>query len=232
MSEKLEINLDNFTGPFDLLLKLIEKKKIDIYDINLEDITNPFLEEIGKLDKDLDEISEFIYIASILLTIKSNKLLPKEESSSLEEDLINYLIEYKKIKSVEDDFKFLEQEARKIHTKYQEDLTKFYKEEEIPIKKDISLLSKYFTKLLKNNMDSEKSSKIVKKNTHVDINEYIEKLRKTLNFSKKIKLRNITENFRNKEECIATFLALLELVRLREIELVQDGADSFELIKR
>ena len=58
----LNIELEAFSGPFDLLLKLIEKNKIDIYDINLEDITNSFLEEINKMDESINNLSEFIYI--------------------------------------------------------------------------------------------------------------------------------------------------------------------------
>ena len=87
----LNIELEAFTGPFDLLLKLIEKKKIDIYDINIEEITNSYLNEINKLG-DIDNLSEFIYIASILLNIKAKRLLPKEDSDNLEEEFISYLI--------------------------------------------------------------------------------------------------------------------------------------------
>ncbi|MDD6918722.1 MAG: segregation/condensation protein A, partial [Peptoniphilaceae bacterium] len=106
MSEtRLNIELEAFTGPFDLLLKLIEKKKIDIYDIKIEEITNSYLEEINKLDDNIENLSEFIYIASILLTIKANKLLPKDSDDDLEEEFLSYLIYYKKIKSVEDEFK-------------------------------------------------------------------------------------------------------------------------------
>ncbi|WP_299034930.1 ScpA family protein, partial [uncultured Anaerococcus sp.] len=110
---KLKIDIESYTGPFDVLLRLIEKQKLDIYDINIEDITAPYLEEIRKMDIPLDELSEFIYISSILLAIKSNKLLPREEEDDLEEDLIKYLIEYKKIKSVQKDFKKLEEEGKK-----------------------------------------------------------------------------------------------------------------------
>ena len=66
----LNIELEGYQGPFDLLLKLIEKQKIDIYDIKLEDITNDYLLEIEKLDTSLEDISSFIYISSILLIIK------------------------------------------------------------------------------------------------------------------------------------------------------------------
>ena len=95
---KLNIKLEEFEGPFDLLLKLIDREKIDIYDVKIEEITNPFLEEMAKMDIDISMLSEFIYTSSILLTIKANKLLPKPENETLEEDFLSYLIEYKKDK--------------------------------------------------------------------------------------------------------------------------------------
>ncbi|MCI7238395.1 MAG: segregation/condensation protein A [Anaerococcus sp.] len=230
MSDKLNIELESFNGPFDLLLSLIEKKKIDIYDIALEDITNSYLEEINKLS-DIDNLSEFIYIASILLTIKANKLTPKEENENLEEDFISYLITYKKIKSVEDDLKLMEAEARKIYSKYQEDLSQFEIYNEVKIDKDVNILKTEFEKVLKN-LDKKSPRPIFEPTRIEDVNEYVEKIRKTLNFAKTLRLDNITTRIRSKSECIATFLALLELVRLREIELEEKAENSFFVIKR
>lgn len=227
----LNIELEAFSGPFDLLLKLIEKNKIDIYDINLVDITNSYLDEINKLDENINNLSEFIYIASILLTIKSNKLLPTDENDNLEEELISYLIYYKKIKSVENDFKKMEEEARKVYSKYQEDLSQFDKYEEISITKDINVLTKEFEKLLKN-LNKKTESPTISSLKQEDVNDYVEKIRKTLNFTKKLDLRDLTKRIRNKSECIATFLALLELVKLKEIKLKALDKNSFLVLKR
>lgn len=232
MSEtRLNIELKAFTGPFDLLLKLIEKKKIDIYDIELEEITNSYLEEINKLDENIENLSEFIYIASILLTIKANKLLPKDEKDDLEEEFLSYLIYYKKIKSVEDEFKDMEEEARKIHSKYQEDLSQFEKYEEVKIDKDISILTREFKKLM-TNLERKSDKSVVKSIKQEDVNDYVEKIKKTLNFTKKLDLSSLTDRIKNKAECIATFLALLELVKLKEISLEAKGLNSFVVIKR
>lgn len=232
MSEtSLNIELEAFTGPFDLLLKLIEKKKIDIYDIELEEITNSYLEEINKLDENIENLSEFIYIASILLTIKANKLLPKDEKDDLEEEFLSYLIYYKKIKSVEDEFKVLEEEARKIYSKYQEDLSQFEKYEEVKIDKDINILTQEFRKLM-TNLEKKSDKSIVKTIKQEDVNDYVEKIKKTLNFTKKLDLSSLTDRIKNKAECIATFLALLELVKLKEISLETKGLNSFVVIKR
>ena len=232
MSEtRLNIELAAFTGPFDLLLKLIEKKKIDIYDIELEEITNSYLEEINKLDENIENLSEFIYIASILLTIKANKLLPKDEKDDLEEDFLSYLIYYKKIKSVEDEFKDMEEEARKIYSKYQEDLSQFEKYEEVKIDKDINILTREFKKLM-TNLEKKSEKSVVKSIKQEDVNDYVEKIKKTLNFTKKLDLSSLTDRIKNKAECIATFLALLELVKLKEISLEAKGLNSFVVIKR
>ena len=229
---KLNIKLEEFEGPFDLLLKLIDREKIDIYDVKIEEITNPFLEEMAKMDIDISMLSEFIYTSSILLTIKANKLLPKPENETLEEDFLSYLIEYKKIKSVQDDFKLLEDEARKIHSKYQEDLS-VYQKENFAILQDIDILSQEFSKLIKK-LDKDKKSeeKIFEQVKIPDVNSYLVSLRKTLNFSKELNLIDITRRINSKAECIATFLALLELVRLNEIYIKQTEINSFKILKR
>lgn len=229
---KLNIKLEDFEGPFDLLLKLIDREKIDIYDVKIEEITNPFLEEMAKMDIDISMLSEFIYTSSILLTIKANKLLPKAENENLEEDFLSYLIEYKKIKSVQDDFKTLEEEARKIHSKYQEDLSAF-QSETLVISQDVDILSQEFSKLIKR-LEKEKQSeeKIFEQLKIPDVNTYLMSLRKTLNFSKELNLVDITRRINSKAECIATFLALLEMVKLNEIYIKQTEINSFKIVKR
>lgn len=227
----LKIDIESFSGPFDLLLRLIEKQKLDIYDIKIEDITTPYLEEINKMDIGLDELSEFIYISSILLAIKSNKLLPKEENNELEEDLIKYLIEYKKIKSVQDDFKYLEKEGQKYFSKYQEDLSQYSGKEEL-IGQDIEILSREFQKLMLKILDKPDQNQVISQIKELDVNDYVEKIRKTLNFSKSLKLDDITKEIKDKKACIATFLALLEMVRTKEIYLEESKKNYFTIKKR
>ena len=227
----LNIELEGYQGPFDLLLKLIEKQKIDIYDIKLEDITSDYLIEIEKLDPTIEDISSFIYIASILLNIKSAKLLPKEEKEDLEEDLLAYLIEYKKIKSVQDDFKSLEKEARKIHSKYAEDLSQFESEEEF-ISKDVAILASQFEKLLKRIEKDQPPKNIIDQINTPDVNDYISTYRKALDIKKDLRLDLIINDIHSKAECIASFLALLELFKLREIYIDQKKGNKFHIKKR
>lgn len=227
----LNVEFEGFEGPFDLLLKLIEKEKIDIYDINLGQITNEYLKEIEKLDKEIDDISSFIYIASVLLSVKSSKLLPKDDEENLEEDFISYLIEYKKIKSVQDDLKYLEDEAAKLHSKYQEDLSQFEVSDEI-IANDVKILAKQFEKLLNRINESTKEEKKVEIPSLPDINVYISNYRKALKIRGELRLDLIINNIHSKSECIASFLALLELFKLKEIYLIQKEGNKFIIKKR
>lgn len=228
----LKIELEGFTGPFDLLVNLIEKNKIDIYDINLEEITNDYLKEIENLDPQIDDLSEFIYVAAILLNIKSRKLLPKEEDGeNLEEEFISYLIEYKKIKSVQEDLKILENEANKIYSKYQEDLSQFLDNEEI-ITSDVKILAKQYEKLLKNFSKTPESNDLLSIIKLPDVNDYVINYRMALEIRNDLRLDLIINDIHNKSECIASFLALLELFKLDEIYLVQDKGNKFYIKKR
>ena len=98
---ELEVKLQVFEGPLDLLLHLIEKNKVDIYDIPIVEITEQYLDYVSKMPKDdLDLASEFLVMAATLIDIKSKMLLPKEVDENGEEidpraELVEKLIEYK-----------------------------------------------------------------------------------------------------------------------------------------
>lgn len=227
----INLEFEGFSGPFDLLLKLIDREKIDIYEVNLEKLTNDYLDEIEKLDTSIEDLSEFIYVASVLLNIKSSKLLPKEEADDIEEDFLAYLIEYKKIKSVQDDLKFMEEEARKIHSKYGEDLSKFEIDEQI-ISKDIKILARQYESLLKKLEKEEEPKNIINKVKAPDVNDYLFNYRKALEIRDSLRLDLIISDLRTKAECIASFLAILELFKLKEINLVQKEGNKFLIEKR
>src|SRR5690554_1776930 len=101
----ISVKLEAFEGPLDLLLHLIDKNKINIYDIPIIEITEQYLGYIHQMEyKDLDSISEFLVLASTLISIKSKMLLPKDESEEEEEDprteLVERLLEYKMFKYI------------------------------------------------------------------------------------------------------------------------------------
>ena len=101
-TKKYAIKIDNFEGPLDLLCHLIDKNKMSIYDINLSEITDQYIEYLKEQESlNLEIASEFLVMASTLLYLKSKKMLPKqeeEEEELTEEELIRRIIEYKKFK--------------------------------------------------------------------------------------------------------------------------------------
>ena len=107
-TKKYAIKLDNFEGPMDLLCHLIEKNKMDVYDINLSEITDQYMDFLKEQEKfNLEIASEFLVMATTLLFLKSKNLLPKqeeEEEEITEEELIRRIIEYKKFKEISKNF--------------------------------------------------------------------------------------------------------------------------------
>ena len=123
-STKYALRLDNFEGPLDLLVYLIDKNKMNIYDIKISDITDQYIEYLKEQEKlNLEIASEFLVMASTLILIKSRGLLPKEvddEAELTEEELLQRIIEYKRYKEISKLFKEnLEEGAGRIY-KFQE----------------------------------------------------------------------------------------------------------------
>ena len=108
-TKKYELKLDNFAGPLDLLCYLIDKNKMDIYEVEISKIADQYIEYIKEQEKmNLEVASEFLVMASTLILIKSKGLLPKEnedEAELTEEELLNRIIEYKKFKEISKLFK-------------------------------------------------------------------------------------------------------------------------------
>ena len=123
-STKYALRLDNFEGPLDLLIFLIDKNKMNIYDIKISDITDQYIEYLNEQERlNLEIASEFLVMASTLILLKSKGLLPKEvddEAELTEEELLQRIIEYKKYKEISKVFKTsLEEGAGRVY-KFQE----------------------------------------------------------------------------------------------------------------
>ena len=116
---ELKVKLQVFEGPLDLLLHLLEKNKVSIYDIPIVEITNQYIEYINEMKRqDLNVVSEFLVMAATLLDIKSRMLLPKEEQEEEEQDpraeLVQKLLEYKMYKCMSYELKDLQVDAQKV----------------------------------------------------------------------------------------------------------------------
>ena len=120
-TNKYAIKIDNFEGPLDLLCHLIDKNKMDIYDIKINEIADQYIEYLNQMEEmNLDIASEFLIMASTLIYLKSKSLLPKQdevEEELTEEELIQRIIEYKKYKEI----------IKKLRVNYEENSKSFFK---------------------------------------------------------------------------------------------------------
>jgi len=223
-----KVKLDVFEGPLDLLLYLIKKSEIDIYDIPIADVTEQYLEYIELMRMlDLNIAGEFLVMAATLIHIKSKMLLPPEEKELLpeeeedpREELVRRLLEYKKFKEVAGVLQDLEGQRKKMFTR----ASTFEGEpEEKFFEASLFDLITALTKVLKD-VPKEVFQDIVKDEFTVE-----QKVHDLLHILVNTSLLHLTEIFkkcRNKAEIIATFLAVLELIRLKEIIVVQNHSFS------
>ncbi len=229
-----EVKINEFEGPLDLLLHLIKEAKINIYDINIEDITNQYLMYINKMEAiNLDIASEYLVMASELLEIKSKMLLPKyaDEEDLDEEDpreqLINRLIEYQKYKDMTETFRDLELLRKEIYTKTPSSLQE-YTEEKLYTEKELSIedLLKAFQKFLIDQKEREPlTTKITTK--EMSVSERRAMIKSILKDKKKVSFIELFDVL-TKEYIIVTFLAVLEMAKNNELILTQDK--NFDMI--
>lgn len=236
---KYNIHLNVYDGPLDLLCDLISKQKIDIKDISISEITSQYLAYIDMLNEmDLEVASEFIIMASKLVEIKSKYLLYKQHHEEHEEDprleLVEQLEEYKKFKEASLSLKenvnyvsntfFRAKEEVVVDNKI--DLDEISIE---AIRKILPIILK--TKVIENFDKTEELDMIVKKKV-VSSEEKMKDLRVLMSKEDKVSFVNLVKNY-DKDETIATFLAILELIKEKLIVVVQNEFfDDITIIKR
>ena len=234
---ELEVKLQAFEGPLDLLLHLIEKNKVDIYDIPIVEITEQYLDFVSKMPKDdLDLASEFLVMAATLIDIKSRMLLPKEIDENGEEidpraELVEKLIEYKMYKYAAVELRDMQVYAGKSMYKQPtvpEEVSKY----EPPVNLDslladvdLNKLNDIFQMVLKRQVDKidpvrSKFGKIEME--EVSLPDKITYVSTTVKKRKKCKFKQLLEEAHSKVEVIVSFLAILELIKVGEIEVRQD----------
>mgnify|MGYP000332278888 FL=1 len=242
-----KIKVADFEGPFDLLLHLIKKNKMNIYNIEIYKVTNQYLEYLNtRKVMDLEITSEFIVVAATLIEIKSKNLLPKvkvdeeeESEEDIEKRLMERLIEYKKIKNVSEFFKNKYINAGEVFSKKPEIIEEI-KPEKIDnddIFKNLTLLDLYniYNKILETYREKQNKVNVVQKKIYVDkykVEDKMEELLERFNSSEVIEFNNLMKESTCKLETVVTFLALLELIKIRTIQVFQDESFSNILIKR
>ena len=234
----IQVKLEAFEGPLDLLLHLIEVNKIDIYDIPIASIADQYIEYVNAMEtKDMDVMSDFLVMAATLLNIKSRMLLPVDKSLPPEEqdpryELVQRLLEYKMCKYMAEELKDRQTDADRVLFKapdIPDDIADF--KEEINLSEligDLTLnrLQDIFRSVVKKQVDKidpvrSKFGEIKKEEISLD-----DKLRYILELGKeneKLSFRKLLESAQTKLNIIVTFLAVLELIKMGVISVTQDN---------
>ena len=233
----ISVKLDAFDGPLSLLLHLIEKNKIDIFDIPIVEITDQYMEIISSMEqKDLDIMSDFLVMAATLLKIKSKMLLPVEVNEEGEEEdpraeLVERLLEYKTYKYASLELKDLELDASRM----------FYKQPTIPpeikdyhdeidvgeLLSDITLakLKSIFNGVMKRHIDKIdpiRSGFGEIKKEPVSLEDRIIYIEEYAMLHNKFSFRSMLESSPGKTMVIVTFLGILELMKVGKIKVEQN----------
>ncbi len=227
----MEINLkiDDFEGPLDLLLHLIKEKKMDLLNLKLEIIIDEYLDFIDKMERmNLDIASSYLVMASELLEMKSKLLLPRTETVEEEEEedpkevLVNKLIEYQKYKELTSDFRELENERHMLYTKLPESLKEYGDGDTLINNSDVTLddLLEAFQKFLERKKSEQPlNTKVTSKEMSVE--ERTISIRNILSKKKRVNFIELFDVL-NKEYVVVTFLAILEMARRNEIKISQE----------
>jgi len=227
---QLTFNLETFKGPLDLLLVLIKKNKVNIYDIPISEILDQYLQVMAEMKElDLEISSEFLVLAATLLQIKSRMLLPKEDEDEEQEDpreeLVKRLLEYKAFKEKSEFLRERENEGYKMFFKLPEII------EAPPVVYDYTNLDgeaifkaykTTFTNLEKKLPPPKKSFSGIVGHEKVSVRERVRKIWNKIINKSKVLFKDIFSDSASRPEAVASFLAVLELIKLKKIRVEGD----------
>jgi segregation and condensation protein A len=236
METEYKVRLEIFEGPLDLLLFLIKRDEIDIYDISLERITGQYLEYLQAFKElNIEVAGEFVVMAANLIYLKSRSLLPADQQPPEEEvdeddprwDLIRQLIEYKKFKEAAMQLQTRELEQERIFARIGDGM--------MPETASLHLgevgifqLINAFQNVIKRLEAREDLQEMVGEN--FTVSDKIERILQTLANGKAIKFSELFARMASRVEIVVTFLALLELIRLKQVRAIQPNEfDEIEI---
>ena len=220
-----KVKFEVFEGPLDLLLYLIKKEEVDIYEVNLTSLATQFIEYIDTMRMlDLEVAGEFLVMAATLMHIKSRELLPvdqqvqvegEEEGDDPRWELIRQLVEYKKFKDAAAHLQVLEAEQENVFPRRPGKLE--FQSDEPPPRPDVSLfdLLNAVNSVLKRFGQRGDAREIFEDKWTVS--EKIEQLMRLIAEKTRLKFSELFEGMTSRSEVVCTFLALLELIRLKQL---------------
>lgn len=223
-TNKYEIKIDNFEGPLDLLCHLIEKNKLNIFEVKISDITDQYIEYIHQMEEmNLEVTSEFLIMASTLLYLKSKTLLPKdtiEEEELTEEELLQRIIDYKKYKEI----------SKKLKEMYEQNSKRMFKlpdEIELPKQKlekeyGKETIPEVYANVVENNQSRiNKNAKNIEKiaitDTYTVGSKVKDMYRELIRHKKFVFNKLFSVKKHNKNEVVTAFSGLLEMSRRSKI---------------
>lgn len=233
----LNVKLQVFEGPLDLLLHLLEKNKVNIYDIPIVEITNQYMDYIRQMQQEsLDVMSEFLVMAATLLDIKSRMLLPKEETEDEEEEdpraeLVQKLLEYKMYKCMSLELRDMQVDAgRRMYKPPTVPAEVLAYREPVDLDKlvagiDLERLNSIYHSILRKQVDKvdpvrSKFGRIEKE--EVSLDEKLTSLEQYAAEHTEFLFSQLFEHAHSKVQVIVTFLAVLELMKMGKIEVSQE----------
>ncbi len=232
----LAVKIDVFEGPLDLLLHLIDKNKVEITDIPISLITDQYLNHIEQMDQDKMEVmSEFIEMAATLISIKTRMLLPQKTDENDElidprQELMEQLLEYKKYKLMADELRTRQQKAGQVYFKASsipDEVASYIPQadpDELLKDVDFSKLYSIFQQMMRKNkdkIDPIRSRFGTIKRESFTVHDKMKEIDLMRQDMKQISFRKLLKETASKSEMIATFLAILELMKVSKIKVVQ-----------
>lgn len=216
----VKVKIDNFEGPMDLLLHLVEKEKLSIYEINISKIIDEYIEYVkSAVNNSLEVKVEFLVIASELLEIKSLAVLNKKEKKAKEDELGQKIMEYKRYKEIAAEIEKMENEYRISYTKEGKEITYEISEEIDMSDVTPSRLFIEYKKILEKSIKPEMRLNL---DVNFSMEEGIADIKQILHKSKKeTPFEEIFIEKENKYRVVIYFLAILEMYKMDAIEIIE-----------
>ena len=241
-TDGLTFKLEIFEGPLDLLLGLIAKNKVNIYDIPIALILDQYMEYINQMELfNLEVASEFIVMAAQLMVIKSRLLLPKlnEEEEDPRQELVDLLLEYKRAKQAAEILHELEFTYAGRFEKPASVLEEAPEDKQYKLTHELEILTRAYRRVYERNLELLEAQKnagkldnLIKTTRHVSVNEKIKHVLKTLTEKGDCKFAGLFEHAESRNEIVATFMAVLELIKSRRIRVedLNEKCDDCRLV--